>query len=396
MKAHASILRPALSLASAALLLGAASCAKLEQKVPEQRQEITFQTVTGPKPKSGSSTEPDTREEQTSPQTKASPAVFPTTSRFRSYAYYLEYPESWDLYYSHYYNGDHWPLFRDNAKLHLDNVEIAHSDIDGQWRAASGERHYWPLTGQLTFFSWTDGTASPAIESNAAGTTSVSCSTEKGITFTDFSITANRNKDLLVADVSKDNYTGSHSYHHNGVPTIFRHILCKFEFDAGLGETDPDNEYYLTRIEFTDLCRQATFYQIYDLIDFKEIGDWSTNASDYGTVVLFDGNMPVTNHEGEDPVDLSAGYTILLPQYIGGNANLETKKIIIYYTIYDTVHGVYTHKTKEAPLSTLYGANFHYGTKYSLDITFGNTEVFWAPGVEGWVVEEKDWFISRD
>lgn len=312
-----------------------AACTKNEIVVSESTREITFQTIS----------------------TKAT-SGFSEDNHFFSFAYYLEKGKTWDAN-------------KADAVEYLKNADISYDSANKCWKNSTTS-YYWPKAGTLTFFAWSDNTPSPSV-TNAT----VSCD-KAGIKFSQYYVMSNINKDLLVADIAKDQSSNTTSFEGNsgntwkqGVLTQFRHIQSYLIFNVKtkndyVGVTFKVKSIYLNGVEVEKDYSQAT--------------GWS-NATKNGRIPAFTGDTQVTN-TGADLTPAADDYKYVLPQDFDGNQTLK-----IDYTI-TTNYGVEAvqNVSVEKSLKDLYPNNWEAGKKYTLTITFGLEEILWAPDVVDWEV----------
>lgn len=327
----------------AAACAALASCVKNEVRVNAPDQEITFQTVS----------------------TKAG-AAFNTNNKFYSYAYFLEKGKKWDAKHA-------------DAQAYIDNALIAYETPatgKGYWAAA--KPYYWPKQGSLTFFAWTDDTATPA-------QTLAGCAKDKGITFTAYSAFANKNKDLLVADIAKDmdgkNNLTAHNGWQLGVPTVFHHVLSNLAFTIKTdGNYSAGATYSLQSIKLKNINTKGDYAQGSPAATAAE-NVWT----DHGDVK----DMPVFTSAGQPVSDAvvnlipsTTDFSIVLPQKFTD----ATPVIEIVYTITTKYTGtnVVETVTETKPLKDIYTNGWVSGKKYTLNIKLSLNKIYWDPFVEGW------------
>ena len=91
--------------------------------------------------------------------------------------------------------------------------------VGGAWRTTKNT-FYWPKTGGLDFICY-----SPYNE----GTPSL---TDKEIHWTEYTVQAENQKDLMYADKAIAQTGNTNTYYYNGVPTLFHHALAKVSFQV--------------------------------------------------------------------------------------------------------------------------------------------------------------------
>ena len=273
-------LRPTAALCGAAILLlcTALSCAKIEVTPVEDtdKGQIHYELV------------------PVKTETKATVSAFPTTSTFASTAWFLPEEKSWSGHSA-------------EALLYIPEEEISYNENENIWKAwKSGKIYAWPITGKLTFFSW-----SPADLSTATGTGKLNVSKEKGFEIngwemkptpgygSDATIATDGCTDILLAqttDVKRETTLGR-------VKTNFRHALCKVRFLATLATEQKTGEapWVVKSVRLDDIYTNGNY-----LTD-----KWATHS-----------NARSYNHEGLS-IDLAFGEnreifpeTMMLPQYL--------------------------------------------------------------------------------
>jgi|GEM_PF-6541247 len=369
-------IKPVITLIAASSLVLLASCTKNDAVHADSgRQEITFRPLE-------SEQAPTKADPAQSVEGGGSKSLFGTDKAFYSCAFYLR-EGKWDDDNSkkEFYIG----VKNDNQTLFKVGFFIKY---DGKcWRYYTGSSAYslyWPGTGTLTFFAWTDNTASPSVGNV------FSCSPENGVKFNKFGILSNRNRDLMVAEIAKDQTckemvtieNGGVSYF--GVPTVFHHILSKMEFQVrkqGLN----DKEVRLKEIKFIKFSTNGTYTQLKNGKDRSSGTEWTGQNGDPGDKTgweFFSCGEGAEGMEVEDGANVvppkiytkkesgdteeSDGLYLYIPQPFKGNNNAE---LHIKYTVDGT--------DKEAvkSLEDVYPDGWEIGKKHivTITITDGNT-----------------------
>ena len=337
-------------LATSALALLAA-CSKSEVlPVESAPQEITFQTV----------------------ETKDA-SSFSTSNKFYSYAYFL--PSDKILA-----NGNSWATNYANGTPYISGSLIEYVSGETAWRNAS-THYYWPKQGQLTFFAWTDYTASPSINGSSA---SVSCANNTGITFGNYSIISNPNQDLMVAKIAADQTSKTTTQHDNwkaGVPTVFQHALSDLKFTVKTDDTDPTK---YTNVSFT--LKSITLKNVNTIGNYAQGSPTATNTwsdqADAKNLNAYSGTEITVTKTEQEVKPSTNDYHIVLPQTFSN----ATPVIEVVYTIttnYTTTPVVETVTVTKA-LNTIYTDNWASGKKYTLNIILGLEEILWDPSYEDW------------
>lgn len=345
-------------LATSALALLAA-CSKSEVlPVESAPQEITFQTV----------------------ETKAA-SNFSTNNHFYSYAYFLEEGKTLDANSA-------------DAKAYIYGSEIQYVSGETAWKNAT-TKYYWPKKGSLTFFAWTDNTASPAVDPSNA----VSCAAASGIKFADYDITTttNKNKDLLVADIAKDQKENTTQYDgwKKGVPTVFKHILSNLVFNIKTDYATSKDEYAsvtfnLKSIDLKNVYTKGTYTQ-------GEVTSstpaWTAKTAPWGsyaeskTLSIFNGTLAVTKAT-DDPTDITSTYSIVLPQTFAAATTIvdSTPVITVVYDIVTNYTGTEVTETITVTksLNEIYSGSWDPAKKYTLTLIVGLNEILWDPDITDW------------
>lgn len=127
---------------------------------------------------------------------------------FKSTAFYLENAKNWTTN-----SGDAIKYIGTDSD---NGVEISWNTTDQLWRNST-QKYYWPKAGKLTFFAWTNVTAS-AFSDDGKGTgkykaptytfgtyvSGVTVDNTDGVKVTNYDVVSNKNVDLLVADIKAD------------------------------------------------------------------------------------------------------------------------------------------------------------------------------------------------
>ena len=193
----------------------------------------------------------------TAAQTKATTA-FPTTSTFMSSAYQLNSGQSWDSNYA-------------SSTLKFGPEEVKY--MGTYWSTA--DKHFWEDGKTLTFFSY-----APASLSSLGLTIS-----KEGVSVDDWDVTDDSMKDkqILVADVAKDKVKNESFAGFTGVPTHFRHKLCKVSIRLAESTLSKADDIYVTKLSIGSYYTKA---------DFKKGGtdaeSWTNFQNSVGETVLYE------------------------------------------------------------------------------------------------------------
>ena len=169
----------------------------------------------------------------TAAQTKATTA-FPTTSTFMSSAYQLNSGQSWDSNYA----SSNWKFGPEEVKY-----------MGTYW--STDDKHFWEDGKTLTFFSY-----APASLSSLGLTIS-----KEGVSVNAWDVTDDSMKDkqILVADVAKDKVKNESFAGFTGVPTHFRHKLCKVSIRLAESTFSDADGIYVTKLSIGSYYATADF-----------------------------------------------------------------------------------------------------------------------------------------
>ncbi len=350
-----------LALPAAAMLI--AGCSKTEVTTVESApQEITFQTV----------------------ETKAA-SNFSESNAFYSYAFFLSKKNAG------------WDSNSDKSQAYISASKITFNTTDKAWKNES-TKYYWPKEGSLTFFAWTDNTASPAVDP----ANSVSCAAASGIKFTNYDITSttNKNKDLLVADIVKDatkntdSYTGTSGAWKEGVPTVFKHILSNLVFNIKTDYATSKDKYEsvnfnLKSIDLKNVYTKGTYTQG----EVTSTPAWAAKTAPWDsyaeseTLSIYSGSLAVTKATDEATA-ITGNYSIVLPQTFAAVTTIDgsTPVITVVYDIVTNYTGTAVTETITVTksLNEIYSGSWDPAKKYTLTLIVGLSEILWDPDITDW------------
>lgn len=169
----------------------------------------------------------------TAAQTKATTA-FPTTSTFMSSAYQLNSGQSWDSNYA-------------SSTLKFGPEEVKY--MGTYW--STDKKHFWEDGETLTFFSY-----APVSLSSLGLNIS-----KEGVSVNAWDVTDNSMKDklILVADIAKDKVKNESFAGFTGVPTHFRHKLCKVSIRLAESTFSEADDIYVTKLSIGSYYASADF-----------------------------------------------------------------------------------------------------------------------------------------
>ena len=344
---------------AAAALLTLAACSKNEVRpLSSDPQEITFQTVVG-----GVKTKAPT----------TSHTEFNGSHKFYSYAYFLQ-EGAWD-------SAD----LENDAKSYISSSPIE-KNSEGIWKNKN-TTYYWPKQGTLTFFAWTDDTDDPKIVDNAG---TLTCPAKEGIKVENYDVKDNKNKDLMVAEVKKDQKSNANpgQYYTVGVPTLFHHVLSNLAFKVKTDKAYTDNEKFaLKSITLKSVMTKGNYTQGSVTANSPE-NVWSSWSEAEEMPLVKNTDAVEFTIDGKDNDIAITDYSIVLPQKF----NTTTPVIEIVYNVTTNYSGtpVVETVTVEKPLSDIYKDNWVAGKKYILTLTIGLDEILWDPAVEDWTEQGYD------
>lgn len=229
---------------------------------------------------------------------------------------------------------------------------------------STGTKRYWPSDEKLTFFSYAPATLQ-----------------DLGVSINKDGVAANgwdalgshKDKTFLVADIAKDKTKNEAYAGYTGVPTHFRHKLCKLTFRVAASDlVEKGTEVYLLK---------ATLNGFYSKADYTKGGtsseSWSRLSNQQTDYVLFESS-------GADDGKLTSDYKskewIMIPQSTSG----------ITLTINYRTKDVSTTKDVSATLSLAddfrsgaWGMGQH--ITYSLKIGAGRIPILFDGSSDAWV-----------
>ena len=329
--------------------------------------------------------------------------------KFKSVAYYLANPNTWT---------SHTGV----TPTEYINAEISYNTTEKVWRNAT-KKYYWPKDGKLTFFAYTNVKESLVDngKGDGKGTSTYTqgeyivptVSAKDGVVYKDYDVTAtaNKNVDILVADISVDNtknldtdystnYTDSRKNKFTGVPTLFRHKLSKVIFTAQtVNEKGAEYDYKTTdgitftlnSIKFTNIDKVNTYTQT---AKAGALGSWSTTASD-----ITEDNQTYYDKGTGTGVDITKTIVGLYADgnqyyYLPQNFEAQTAGSADkdYFTVNYTIK--YANGTEETIDQVCIMNNsdtaksvfnkWEMAKVYYINLKFSLNEILWDPAVEDW------------
>lgn len=317
------------------------------------------------------------------PRTKAltpDQSAFGVENHFISYAYFLT-------------DDKEWPT--NAGSIYINGAEVS-SHVDASatggrvWKAANS--YYWPKSekSSLTFFAWSKNTG----ECSLAGGATVSCDPQKGIAFTGYDVTSNKNVDLLVADVAANKHGNENLYTYSGVPTLFRHKLSYVIFKVKTQKAYAGKEFALKSIKFVGLGSKASYDQkANDGTDpvYNTVGEWATPDAT-ADQVYFNATTPVVFTDTDFVLETAATASVDQKYYLPQALTTVTPgagvagSIEVVYTIKTTEGTAVSTETVTRYISakSMFADDLKINKKYTCTLTFSLDEITWDPAVQDW------------
>lgn len=317
------------------------------------------------------------------PRTKAltpDQSAFGVDNHFISYAYFLT-------------DDKKWPT--NAGSIYINGAEVS-SHVDASatggrvWKAANS--YYWPKSekSSLTFFAWSKNTG----ECVLAGGATASCDPQKGIAFTGYDVTSNKNVDLLVADVAANKHGNENLYTYSGVPTLFRHKLSYVIFKVKTQKAYVGKEFALKSIKFVGLGSKASYDQkANDGTDpvYNTVGEWATPTAT-ADQVYFNATTPVVFTDADFVLETAATASVDQKYYLPQALTAVTPgagvagSIEVVYTIKTTEGTAESTETVTRYISakSMFADDLKINKKYTCTLTFSLDEITWDPAVQDW------------
>lgn len=317
------------------------------------------------------------------PRTKAltpDQSAFGVDNHFISYAYFLT-------------DDKKWPT--NAGSIYINGAEVS-SHVDASatggrvWKADNS--YYWPKSekSSLTFFAWSKNTG----ECSLADGATVSCDPQKGIAFTGYDVTSNKNVDLLVADVAANKHGNENLYTYSGVPTLFRHKLSYVIFKVKTKEAYAGKEFALNSIKFVGLGSKASYDQkANDGTDpvYNTVGEWATPTAT-ADQVYFNATTPVVFTDADFVLETAATASVDQKYYLPQALTAVTPgagvagSIEVVYTIKTTEGAAESTETVTRYISakSMFADDLKINKKYTCTLTFSLDEITWDPAVQDW------------
>ena len=279
-----------------------------------------------------------------------------------------------------------------NASVYMNAVTVQHNgDINasvdagdqGAWEPVT--TFYWPKNGKLTFSAYSPLDAT-------SHCTAVDCDKTTGLHLTDFTVQLDPayQYDLLYSDraYNKTTSNGEMNAMYDGVDSQFRHALSSIHVNVKNDKTYPAGTITVNKIELQN---------VYCTADFKEnltSGTESESATSSAWEAFDNEQTVVLGQTNQEVVYDKAKYgttALLIPQTFAHST--KTVSLYVEYTIKNEDGSVLPQKATfklNEYTGTIGGVDaglltqWTKGYRYTYNLTFGLTEVYFAPSVETW------------
>lgn len=340
-----------------------ASCTKNEV-TPSDPQEITYQAVVGKATKALVET-----------------TAYPTTETFGTVAYLNTSP----------------------AQVYIPASEVSYYDANKYWSTATA--YYWPVNGNLTFYSY-----SPFYYSETPGTPIDVLHTATTLLFNNYNVGEHQATDLMVADVQK-NLTANNMQITGwvkGVKTIFHHKLSQVVniifktvdtqnpedvvdyangHDGTLGNeyVAGDQQYVINSVKFKNLYFTGDY--LYDATTDPVTESWTPEGSVTTETTWMSTPTNISSGTLETKKTGSENYLLVLPQTFTDTGSGDAS-ICVNYSIKTYIDAT-NYSTEiietEIPLYNIHTGNkWDMNKKISYEIKMSKHRIYWAPSVEAW------------
>ena len=308
--------------------------------------------------------------------------AYDQNSSFGTYAYAT--PTNWAT------DGD--------ANVFFNNEKVFYgpSYAAGEW--GTTQKNYWPKVAKLTFASY-----SPYVSAAGQGFSAVPAfSKAKGFEFPNYTIVADTDVDVMVADLVTDQTANQTQYvvsgNTQGVPTLFRHVLTqvafKFKTVANPNPNVKGFEVVVKDVTIQNINNKGSYTQIPQSSDSKVWAGQSGTES----YVFNSATNAITMTDPQKTYPDSPTSRILLPQTLvasvaagEGTTAVNGQQVVISYTI-RTKYGDNTEWSEENVTSTVdlvcdaipaWEPNM--SIVYTLTISpFSDVPIYFDPAVADW------------
>ncbi len=331
---------------------------------------------------------------------------------FKSTAFYLPKAESWASHTT-------------TPAEYIKGVDISYDTTDKVWRNAT-KKYYWPKDGKLTFFAWTslkqgdnvtgtydDTKKVVTLTENqevSCLTSGVSVDATNGVKIENYDVTAaaNKNYDLLVADIQADQTANNNGatdpkYNTNGVPTLFKHKLSQVLFSAVTVDSNKAAYDYKTNDGITFTLNSITFTKIDKINTYTQGVSTTSLDGAWGTASATD-NLTYANYtSGKEltstvtPLVDAENLYYYLPQTFEQDKTDSDCFVVSYKITY--ANGTEENLTATFPLNSATAEKvifdkWEMGKRYTINLKFSLNEILWDPAVEDWEDVNKEVTVS--
>ena len=244
-----------------------------------------------------------------------------------------------------------WGTSSTLGTVYMNGVEV--SCQSSVWKANDGNKYYWPKSGFLQFSAYTPKVTDEGFVANVDN---------EGITFTNYVAKNDTPRDLMFSERAYDKKA-------NDVVIVFNHALSAINFTFA----KTDAAFTIKSVAITDVGSKANFDQNLEIAPDAETtgaASWTapTDAKNYS---VFSGTFEVPSIAGA-PTHTE---WYLIPQTFAAES---TAAIVITYTQagYGETLFTATHKLAESTWAI--------GNRYTYNVSFGATEIKFAPKESDW------------
>jgi hypothetical protein len=348
------------------------------------------------------------------PKVRSTINDFDKNWNFESYAYYLANA-----------TGD-WAANHASATEYIKGITIEYDT--NVWRNKDS-KYYWPKAGKLTFFAYTNVTESIAADaslSDGKGKSTYTFGTiikptvtnTTGVKYEDYDVVANKNVDILVADMKADqtknvntDYSGTYTDNRTdagkftGVPTLFRHKLSKVIFTAQTKdgydyETKDGITFTINSITFKGIDKVNTYTQG---VVADEMGEWGTASASADQIYYKGTTTGVKVTKDIAGLYADGNQYLYLPQKFtaetSGKTPLTEDVFVVNYTIKyangteETIEQECVMNNSDTNVTSVF-KEWEMAKVYYINLKFSLDEILWDPAVEDWTEQTNEVTIN--
>ncbi len=280
-------------------------------------------------------------------------------------------------------SGETWASHTTAPTTYIDAAEIKYAN--NVWKDAT-KTYYWPKTGSLTFFAWTAPTYNPSTGAytNATVPGTVTVDASNGVKIASHDVVTNKNYDILVADIAKDQTKNIKTYSYTGVPTLFKHKLSQVKFTAKTAQNyGSDITFTINSIKFKGIDSKGVYAQL-------STEGWTTDTPADQTYTSTATNVTNT------ATAITGDQVFYMPQKFE-NDGTTTDAFVVNYTISIKNGSTTTTETTDftvslnsATASKVVFDEWKMGYIYTINLTFSLNEILWDPAVQDWDTAEQN------